>query len=61
MILDATASFLICVAQDEMSVEPVPKVYLQNRLSKCKEKLQEVQTIIASKRRWSFMLKIVWL
>ncbi|KAF7795164.1 hypothetical protein EIP86_006313 [Pleurotus ostreatoroseus] len=36
---------------DDMSVEPVPKVYLQNRLSKCKDKLQEIQAHIALKRK----------
>ncbi|KIP02892.1 hypothetical protein PHLGIDRAFT_271826 [Phlebiopsis gigantea 11061_1 CR5-6] len=35
----------------DMSVEPAPKVYLQNRLSKCKQKLQDLQPIIASKRQ----------
>lgn len=35
----------------DMSVEPAPKVYLQNRLAKCKQKLQELQPIIRTKRQ----------
>ena len=33
-----------------MSIEPAPKVYLQNRLAKCKQKLQELEPIIKMKR-----------
>ncbi|OJT08068.1 Protein BZZ1 [Trametes pubescens] len=35
----------------DMSVEPTPKVYLQNRLSRCKAKLLELDPVLASKRR----------
>ncbi|EIW59085.1 uncharacterized protein TRAVEDRAFT_122627 [Trametes versicolor FP-101664 SS1] len=35
----------------DMSVEPTPKVYLQNRLSRCKAKLMELDPVLASKRR----------
>jgi len=35
----------------EMSVEPAPKVYLQNRLSKCRTKLGELRPVIDGKRR----------
>ena len=31
-----------------MSVDPVPKVFIQNKLRKCREKLQELQPIISS-------------
>ena len=36
--------------QNEMNVDSAPKVYLQNRLAKCKEKLLELQPIIEAKR-----------
>ncbi|OBZ68741.1 Protein BZZ1 [Grifola frondosa] len=35
----------------EMSVEPAPKVYLQNRLSRCRAKLQELQPVLDSKHK----------
>ncbi|KAI0647754.1 hypothetical protein C8Q79DRAFT_951721 [Trametes meyenii] len=35
----------------DMSVEPAPKVYLQNRLSRCRTKLQELEPVLASKRK----------
>ncbi|KAK7690386.1 hypothetical protein QCA50_007044 [Cerrena zonata] len=35
----------------EMSIEPAPKVYLQNRLSRCKQKSSELHTVIDAKRR----------
>ncbi|KAI0755276.1 hypothetical protein C8Q80DRAFT_422803 [Daedaleopsis nitida] len=35
----------------DMSVDPAPKVYLQNRLSKCRNKLQELEPVLTSKRR----------
>ncbi|GJE88388.1 hypothetical protein PsYK624_044710 [Phanerochaete sordida] len=35
----------------DMSTEPAPKVYLQNRLAKCKQKLQELEPIIKMKRQ----------
>ncbi|PCH40000.1 hypothetical protein WOLCODRAFT_136602 [Wolfiporia cocos MD-104 SS10] len=35
----------------EMSVEPAPKVYLQNRLSKSRTSLSELQTVISAKKR----------
>ncbi|KAI0712543.1 hypothetical protein C8Q76DRAFT_735094 [Earliella scabrosa] len=34
-----------------MSVEPAPKVYLQNRLSRCRGKLQELEPVLTSKRK----------
>ncbi len=34
-----------------MNVDPAPKVYLQNRLAKCKQKLLEVQPVIDAKRK----------
>ncbi|CAL1712731.1 unnamed protein product [Somion occarium] len=35
----------------DMSVEPSPKVYLQNRLSRCKQKLSELRTVLDAKRK----------
>ncbi|KAH8114438.1 hypothetical protein DFH11DRAFT_1688953 [Phellopilus nigrolimitatus] len=35
----------------EMVIEPAPKVFLQNKLSRCREKLQEVSALIDSKKR----------
>ncbi|KAI0669220.1 hypothetical protein C8Q78DRAFT_1042286 [Trametes maxima] len=35
----------------DMSVEPAPKVYLQNRLSRCRAKLQELEPVLTSKRK----------
>ncbi|KAI0693453.1 hypothetical protein C8T65DRAFT_668088 [Cerioporus squamosus] len=35
----------------EMSVEPAPKVYLQNRLGKCRSKLEELEPVLTSKRK----------
>ncbi|RDB15326.1 Protein BZZ1 [Hypsizygus marmoreus] len=35
----------------DMSVDPAPKVFLQNKLSRCRLKLQEIAPLIASKRR----------
>ena len=37
--------------QGGMSVEPAPKVYLQNRLSRCRGKLQELEPVLTSKRK----------
>lgn len=34
-----------------MSVDPVPKVFIQNKLRKCREKLQELQPIISSQSK----------
>jgi hypothetical protein len=34
-----------------MNLVPIPKVVLQNKLSKCREKLQELSPIIENKRR----------
>lgn len=33
-----------------MSSEPAPKVYLQNRLSRCRQKLQELEPVLRSKQ-----------
>lgn len=38
------------VFKDNMSVEPAPKVYLQNKLLRCREKLQELQSLLTVKR-----------
>ncbi|TBU61870.1 hypothetical protein BD310DRAFT_872749 [Dichomitus squalens] len=35
----------------EMSVDPAPKVYLQNRLARCRGKLQELEPVLTSKRK----------
>ncbi|TFK86863.1 hypothetical protein K466DRAFT_663436 [Polyporus arcularius HHB13444] len=35
----------------EMSVEPAPKVYLQNRLGKCRSKFEELEPVLTSKRK----------
>ncbi|KAI0632446.1 hypothetical protein C8Q77DRAFT_1125758 [Trametes polyzona] len=35
----------------DMSVEPASKVYLQNRLGRCRAKLQELEPVLSSKRR----------
>lgn len=35
----------------EMSIEPAPKIVLQNKLSKCRSNLQEVAPLIETKRR----------
>lgn len=37
-------------AQSEMSIEPAPKVYLQNRLSRCRQKLEELNPVLRSKQ-----------
>jgi hypothetical protein len=34
----------------EMSVEPAPKIFLQNKLSKCRTKLEELGPLIEAKR-----------
>ncbi|KAI0693978.1 hypothetical protein BC835DRAFT_1043166 [Cytidiella melzeri] len=36
---------------NEMNLDPAPKIYLQNRLAKCKQKLSELQPILVSKQR----------
>ncbi|KAI0084817.1 hypothetical protein BDY19DRAFT_1043519 [Irpex rosettiformis] len=36
---------------NEINVDPAPKVYLQNKLAKCKEKLLELQPIVEAKQR----------
>ncbi|KAI0662254.1 hypothetical protein C8Q70DRAFT_963999 [Cubamyces menziesii] len=41
----------------EMSVEPAPKVYLQNRLSRCRAKIEELDVVLNSKRREAEQLK----
>ncbi|KAL7280164.1 hypothetical protein ACG7TL_006583 [Trametes sanguinea] len=40
-----------------MSVEPAPKVYLQNRLSKCRTKLQELEPVLSSKQKEADQLR----
>ncbi|KAJ3009402.1 hypothetical protein NUW54_g2793 [Trametes sanguinea] len=40
-----------------MSVEPAPKVYLQNRLSKCRAKLQELEPVLSSKQKEADQLR----
>ncbi|KAH9851537.1 hypothetical protein C2E23DRAFT_829605 [Lenzites betulinus] len=35
----------------DMSVEPASKVYLQNRLSRCRAKLEELDPVLSSKRK----------
>ncbi|TCD63247.1 hypothetical protein EIP91_005803 [Steccherinum ochraceum] len=35
----------------DMSVEPAPKVYLQNRLTRCRQKLEELRPVLQSKRQ----------
>ncbi|OCH90899.1 hypothetical protein OBBRIDRAFT_792810 [Obba rivulosa] len=35
----------------DMSVEPAPKVYVQNRLRSCRAKLQELQPVLEAKRK----------
>ena len=38
--------------QGDMIVEPqAPKIYLQNRLTKCRSKLDELRPVITSKRQ----------
>ena len=34
-----------------MSVEPAPKVYLQNRLTRCKQKLDELRPVLLNKQQ----------
>ncbi|KAI0328863.1 hypothetical protein GY45DRAFT_1325708 [Cubamyces sp. BRFM 1775] len=41
----------------DMSVEPAPKVYLQNRLSRCRAKIEELDVVLTSKRREAEQLK----
>jgi len=41
---------------EEMSIEPAPKVFLQNKLSRCRVKLEEVTALVESKRRESAQL-----
>lgn len=38
------------VSKGDMSVEPASKVYLQNRLSRCRAKLEELDPVLSSKR-----------
>lgn len=40
----------MCI-KGEMSVEPAPKVYLQNRLSRCRAKIEELDVVLNSKRK----------
>ncbi|KAH9933234.1 uncharacterized protein BXZ73DRAFT_89849 [Epithele typhae] len=35
----------------DMSVDPAPKVYLQNRLNKCRTKLQDLDPVLTNKRQ----------
>jgi formin-binding protein 1 len=37
--------------QDQINVEPAPKVFLQNKLSKSQTKLKEIEPVIAGKRK----------
>ncbi|KDQ25535.1 hypothetical protein PLEOSDRAFT_1078053 [Pleurotus ostreatus PC15] len=44
----------------DMSVEPGPKVFLQNKLAKCRTKLQELDPLVDSKRKdYDQLTKIV--
>ncbi|KAF4590654.1 hypothetical protein EYR40_009250 [Pleurotus pulmonarius] len=44
----------------DMSVEPGPKVFLQNKLAKCRTKLQELDPLVESKRKdYDQLTKIV--
>ena len=36
----------------EISVEAAPKVYLQNRLNRCRTKVQELEPVLTSKRTY---------
>lgn len=36
-----------------MSLEPAPKVFLQNKLSRSRAKSQELEPLISSKRQWA--------
>ena len=40
------------LVQGEMSVDPAPKVFIQNKLAKCRSKLQELGPLINTKRTW---------
>ncbi|KAI9061334.1 hypothetical protein FKP32DRAFT_948969 [Trametes sanguinea] len=40
-----------------MSVEAAPKVYLQNRLSKCRTKMQELEPVLSSKQKEADQLR----
>ncbi|KAJ7600812.1 hypothetical protein C8J56DRAFT_1074375 [Mycena floridula] len=44
------------IRQGAISVEPAPKIFLQNKLSKCQSKLGELEPLIANKRRESDQL-----
>ncbi|KAI8978808.1 hypothetical protein BD414DRAFT_119172 [Trametes punicea] len=41
----------------DMSVEAAPKIYLQNRLSRCRSKLQELEPVLASKQKEAEQLR----
>lgn len=42
--------------QGEMSVEPAPKIFIQNKLAKCRSKLQELDPLIVAKRMsWAML------
>ena len=39
-----------------MSIEPAPKIFLQNKLRQCREKLQELAPVMDSKRGFEMHL-----
>ena len=41
-----------------MSIEPAPKVFLQNKLRRCREKLNELTPLMDSKRGFANMSSI---
>ena len=47
--LPLCASKLITLTQDEISTEPEPKVFLQNRLSRAQVKLSELAPLVDAK------------
>ena len=40
------------LTQDALSIEPAPKIFLQNKLRRCREKLQELTPVTESKREF---------
>ncbi|KAJ2988591.1 hypothetical protein NUW54_g7971 [Trametes sanguinea] len=52
-----TRRLLTLIWKGTMSVEPAPKVYLQNRLSKCRAKLQELEPVLSSKQKEADQLR----
>ena len=45
--------YLMRKPQSDLNTEPTPKIFLQNKLTQCRSKLQELVPLIAAKRKSS--------